>query len=62
MIFGVFVYCNVQALDSKDLSDFALNNVEALAGEDWGFDCRWADRDYDSCVPFGAGLGCPCYM
>lgn len=63
----IFVMCagyNVYVgQNAKSLSDLALANVEALANGEWsGSNCFWADSSYYFCTPWGAGLGCPCYM
>ena len=57
--YGVFT-----AKTQTNLSDLALDNVEALA---WGegdpdFNCRWVDSSYILCAPWGGGLGCLCYQ
>lgn len=61
-VIGLTVFSNTKMGQQKDLSDFALNNVEALAGEGSGLNCFWVDWTYLFCFPNGAGLGCPCFM
>lgn len=50
-----------QNKQSVELSDLALENVEALARDEGGFNCFWEDRNYTICNN-GFGLGCPCGM
>mgnify|MGYP001341879538 CR=1 FL=1 len=47
-----------------DFNLVSVEEVEALAGGEWGtgFNCRWADGNYWFCTPLGDGLGCPCFM
>lgn len=64
-MFAVAVgYSAQQAKSNSGLSDLVLDNVEALAGsESAGFNCRWTfPGSWDWCIPYGYGLGCPCYM
>ena len=43
-----------------ELSDLAMENVEALADEEWtGSNCWWVSR-YTICNPYGIYEGCPC--
>lgn len=57
IIAGYNVYSSQKTVT---LSDLALTNVEALAGE-WGtgFNCRWSN-DYTVCNGYGKLQGCPC--
>ena len=42
------------------LSDLAMENVEALADEEWtDGNCWWVTR-YTICNPYGIYEGCPC--
>lgn len=61
-LFGIAVSYSVYYSKSETkISDLALDNVEALAYEWEGNNCRWLGN-YDVCVPWGSGLGCPCGM
>ena len=43
-----------------ELSDLAMENVEALADEEWtDGNCWWVTR-YTICNPYGIYKGCPC--
>ena len=43
-----------------ELSDLAMENVEALADEEWtDGNCWWVTR-YTICNPYGIYEGCPC--
>lgn len=56
-------YTVYQSQNTNTLSDLALANVEALASGEWGGEnCYWTDSSYSWCLPWGTGLGCPCYM
>ena len=43
-----------------ELSDLAMENIEALADEEWtDGNCWWVTR-YTICNPYGIYEGCPC--
>lgn len=58
MVSGFNVF---NALKSETLSDIALANVEALAGEEWDGDnhCHM-DTTFWECLKYVEGIGCYC--
>ena len=61
LMVGLNVY-NVQKTD-MEMSELALANEEALAGNEGGsggFNCWWDSVDYMICYSGGDWTGCPC--
>lgn len=60
-VVGYNVYKSQSVMNG--MSDFALANVEALAGGEWnGQTCFWVDSNYQLCLPWGTGVACICYQ
>lgn len=58
MVSGINVF-NAQKSDA--LSDIALANVEALAGEEWDGDNHcFMDTTFWVCLKYATGVGCYC--
>ena len=58
MVSGINVF---NAQKSEMLSDIALANVEALAGEEWDGDNHcFMDTTFWVCLKYATGVGCYC--
>jgi hypothetical protein len=60
---AMFVGYNVYRSESKieGMSELALENLEALAREEWGNGTCYWEQLYTRCTPTGkTQIGCPC--